>query len=266
MPMYSFVILYVVAEIWTTCVCSSVENGDTNTSKLSDEPECRNVVYQFGGSRRQCIIKKELDDAIEKVSMLQNRSEENVGEQLQELLKRIQGMVRGIDGKLEQLEAFENRIEEKLDRIAEKISPDIDNARSCNRTCPIGYEYYQPDKFCYRVHKVCKSWYDARDVCRQDGGDLISLKSSNFEFFNEVARSSTGFCFNSYVWVGATDIGSAGTWFWLNGEKILSTFWYPGEPNNPVDNEHCAFFNYFPSKLDDYLCSTESNFLCQIYL
>ncbi len=128
--------------------------------------------------------------------------------------------------------------------------------------CPPGYVYYQQDQFCYKFHSECKSWPQARQVCLQEGGDLISLKESNFNFFLELARSKAGDCNN--VWVGATDVTSEGQWFWLNGKRIGLVFWAQDQPDNWASKENCGDLSkFFGYKMNDEDCSSNLHFICQ---
>jgi len=42
---------------------------------------------------------------------------------------------------------------------------------------------------------------------------------------------------DSYYWLGATDTVAEGTFAWLSGEAFTYSHWWPGEPNNYLQNE-----------------------------
>ncbi len=164
----------------------------------------------------------------------------------------------------EQYKALSSRIanlEKRIDDVGQSIASST--FRISKHTCPAGYEYYYQDHFCYKFHSECKTWSEARQVCQQEGGDLIWLKESNLDFFRDVSRSQGGTCSN--VWVGATDIISEGQWYWVNGEKVRCTFWQQDQPDNRFDDEDCAnLIKLFDYKLNDQLCNDKENFICQI--
>ncbi|KAK3590356.1 hypothetical protein CHS0354_029580 [Potamilus streckersoni] len=129
-------------------------------------------------------------------------------------------------------------------------------------TCTKGYEYYQRDKIWYKFHSECRNWTEARLVCHEEGGDLISLKVNNFEFFKNVSRSKSGNC--RHVWVGATDSNPAAKWKWLNGENVEPIFWDRNRPTK-VRDKHCGdLFRSADYKLTDNACSNQEHFICQI--
>lgn len=128
--------------------------------------------------------------------------------------------------------------------------------------CPYGYIDYPQEQFCYKFHSECLSWAQARQVCLQEGGDLISLGEANFQFFIDLARSKAGDC--NTVWVGTTDINSEGQWSWLNGVNVSSVFWAQGQPDNWASKENCGNMNKnFGYRMNDEDCSSKFHFLCQ---
>ncbi|KAK3590353.1 hypothetical protein CHS0354_029577 [Potamilus streckersoni] len=166
------------------------------------------------------------------------------------------------------LNGFKNSTNTKIEILVRSVSRISDVIASIRRVvghskCRSGYEYYQQDKFCYKFHSECKSWSEARQVCREEGGDLISLKEANLDYFRSVARLESGPC--SGVWVGSTDITLEGIWKWLNGETINRIFWYPEQPDNWQGEEHCGqmmkVFNYL---MNDEYCNEALHFICQI--
>ncbi|KAK3597120.1 hypothetical protein CHS0354_021229 [Potamilus streckersoni] len=158
-----------------------------------------------------------------------------------------------------------------LDRILSDSSCNSDDKCPCVKPqcigsgkCPAGYSSHPDEKFCYKFYNECKTWAEARQVCRRDGGDLISLKTINFAFFKELSKQQTGVCSLPTVWVGLSDISVEGQWYWLNGEKVSTTFWAPNEPNN-LGEEDCGCLEHWTSyNLNDRKCTDSFRFICQI--
>ncbi len=155
------------------------------------------------------------------------------------------------------LQTLEKSIADVLSRLSTlKLSTGLS-------TCRTGYEYYREDQFCYKFHSECKTWSESRKICQQEGGDLISLKDSNLNYFRSVVKLQSGPC--NGAWVGATDTTSVGKWTWLNGERITYVFWYPEQPDSWGGKEHCGDmtknYDYF---MNDENCNSTLHFLCQI--
>ncbi|KAK3577063.1 hypothetical protein CHS0354_037086 [Potamilus streckersoni] len=211
------------------------DSTDNSMKHQCDGSACRSVYQFFGDSSCQPNIKKYIEDAINTLFVMQNKSVESWDESI----KRV----------TEKLEAMEKKIE-TIGRIG-------------SERCPNGYEYYQHGKFWYKFHNECNSWPKARQVCQQEGGDLISLNERNFDFFRNVSQSKAGDC--RHVWVGTTDISSEGQWYWLTGERVSSVFWQSAQPDNAHNNENCGdLISFFEFRLNDHVCSNQEHFICQI--
>ncbi|KAL3892067.1 hypothetical protein ACJMK2_004307 [Sinanodonta woodiana] len=151
----------------------------------------------------------------------------------------------------------------KIDVVEKKVDKLVQTALNIIGKCPTGYDYYEQDNFCYKFNSECKTWSEAQQVCQQEGGDLISLKDGNFNFFRNLVISIDGVC--SSVWVGSTDIAVEGQWKWLNGENVTSSMWQPGQPDNWDNKEHCGDLAKLADyRLNDEDCSKKVHFLCQI--
>lgn len=87
----------------------------------------------------------------------------------------------------------------------------------------------------------------ADDYCKSMGGYLSSITSQGEQDF--VAGLAAQVDYEDF-WIGGSDYGSEGTWYWLTGEPWSFTAWYPGgpageaEPNNGIGaGEDYVFMN-----------------------
>ena len=113
------------------------------------------------------------------------------------------------------------------------------------------------------------TWYDAKTLCENMGGHLVSVTSeeeTNFlvNLVNDHYKEESG----CYIWLGATDRDSEGNWKWITGENISYTKWFPDEPNNSIWNEEGAenyaqFYTWQGDWNDTSGCS-KMPFVCEI--
>ncbi|MDO4562716.1 MAG: lectin-like protein [Clostridia bacterium] len=87
----------------------------------------------------------------------------------------------------------------------------------------------------YLLFDESLSWAEANDYCKNLGGHLATVNSSEENTFlqNFIQRGSkTGY------WIGGTDAEQEGVWKWITGEPFNYTDWYNGNPNNTNGTEH----------------------------
>uniref|UniRef100_A0A3B4YFN7 CD209 antigen-like n=1 Tax=Seriola lalandi dorsalis TaxID=1841481 RepID=A0A3B4YFN7_SERLL len=142
-----------------------------------------------------------------------------------------------------------NKIQEEISAMKAHI-PMI--AEGC-RHCLPGWTYM--NSACYYIATSealsRRPWYQARQFCINQGGDLfsfislyillLSIKRDLFHLnslINNYHDSSRFISLNGY-WIGLRDIDEEGTWKWLDGRRMTEGYWNDGEPNNQ-DNEDCA--------------------------
>ena len=87
----------------------------------------------------------------------------------------------------------------------------------------------------YAVIKKEMTPPDAKAYCESLGGYLATITSQEEQDF--VASLASNVDYHDF-WIGGSDDGSEGEWYWMNGEPWEYTAWYPGgsvgtvEPNN----------------------------------
>ena len=97
---------------------------------------------------------------------------------------------------------------------------------------------------CYLFQPRNSSWYEAKQACRQSGGHLVEIESSEeWEALREAILSETWDDTNiDGIWIGLNDVFHDGTWVWDHSGRPLelSRFWAPGEPDNFGGAQHCG--------------------------
>ncbi|KAL3879774.1 hypothetical protein ACJMK2_032060 [Sinanodonta woodiana] len=243
----TFVLLVLFHQLMTRVVYAGVSSTPpcaTEPVQIQDKGTPYNSVNMyFLDSSCQPIIQQEMGNAMLNVCTEKAKRDDVIKNQNNAITAKIQ--------------ALEWKINDMLDKAA-RLKSSVGNA-----TCRTGYVYYQQDNFCYKFYNDCKTWLEARQVCRQDGGDLISLNDRNFNFFKQLAQSKAGTC--DSVWVGTTDVYVEGQWNWLNGARVSSVSWQPDQPDNFGNSEHCGdLTKMFGYMLNDDNCVQKLHFLCQI--
>ena len=88
-------------------------------------------------------------------------------------------------------------------------------------------------KSSYIFSKSGRDWYDNRDVCYQQGFDLVSIETGEeWQFIsNEIQKRGT---WNTGAWhigLWKTD----GVWTWLSGKQLNISKWRDSEPDGNDD-------------------------------
>ncbi|XP_068086990.1 hemolymph lipopolysaccharide-binding protein-like [Anabrus simplex] len=130
------------------------------------------------------------------------------------------------------------------------------------RSCPhSGYRLFEGFN-CYKTYSGYKSWSDAREQCKRDGGDLMVLESERER--SEVVPTmytSVGYW---DPWMGVYKPEGEDRWVSVKDESALSSWWYPGEPDNSAGRK-CAVA-YETGLLANTDCAQLQPFICEIPL
>ncbi|XP_029949224.1 CD209 antigen-like [Salarias fasciatus] len=86
----------------------------------------------------------------------------------------------------------------------------------------------------YYISSTERTWQESRDDCLSRGADLMIIDSQEEQDFSRR--------FSQEVWIGLTDSAQEGTWQWVDGTLLNTSYWLPGEPNNDDEGkeENCA--------------------------
>nr|XP_023662849.1 CD209 antigen-like protein E [Paramormyrops kingsleyae] len=121
--------------------------------------------------------------------------------------------------------------------------------------CPSGWISFNFK--CYYVSDRQKTWIDSREDCKHKGADLIIINSLKEQLI---------FSKDQIAWIGLTDSGHEGTWKWVDGSPLTTSYWMTGEPNNVGGNEDCAEIITHKEALknwNDGHCNQLKNWICE---
>ncbi|KAK7944579.1 hypothetical protein WMY93_000307 [Mugilogobius chulae] len=129
--------------------------------------------------------------------------------------------------------------------------------------CPEGWNKIANRNYCSKFFTGPradeKTWFEARDYCRDIGGDLLSIHSAE-EL--RVAR-------HGKAWIGLHVADANTGYVWSDGSPVNFQHWQDGEPNNFNNAESCAEFKIYHlddngGSWNDANCESYNDWLCQI--
>uniref|UniRef100_A0A8C9ZG35 C-type lectin domain-containing protein n=1 Tax=Sander lucioperca TaxID=283035 RepID=A0A8C9ZG35_SANLU len=118
-----------------------------------------------------------------------------------------------------------------------------------------GWEYFNGSF--YYISSIEKTWQQSRDDCRQKGADLVIINSKEEQDFTRKFKKS--------LWIGLTDSETEGTWKWVDGTPLTTSYWISGEPNDVNDEDCVEIQNFYSEKSwNDRRCSLPLNWICEM--
>ncbi|XP_031693488.1 C-type lectin domain family 4 member E isoform X1 [Oncorhynchus kisutch] len=76
----------------------------------------------------------------------------------------------------------------------------------------------------YFVSSETKTWSESRQDCMERGADLMIVNSREKQRFL--------FALNKRAWIGLTDRETEGSWKWVDGTPLITSYWIIDQPNN----------------------------------
>uniref|UniRef100_A0A3B4XQ56 C-type lectin domain-containing protein n=1 Tax=Seriola lalandi dorsalis TaxID=1841481 RepID=A0A3B4XQ56_SERLL len=112
----------------------------------------------------------------------------------------------------------------------------------------------------YYISSTKKTWQDSRNDCLQKVIDGYFLYKKDF------TRQS-----KKNVWIGLTDSETEGTWKWVDGTPLTTSYWASDEPNNigPGNTaENCGevMMHQLENNWNDLSCDNLKLWICEIKL
>ena len=96
---------------------------------------------------------------------------------------------------------------------------------------------------CYLFQPRNSTWYEAKQTCKQSGGHLVEIESSEeVDALREAILSETWDDTNiDGIWIGLNDVFHDGTWVWdHSGRPLEFSAWAADEPDNFRGAQHCG--------------------------
>ncbi|KAK9531233.1 hypothetical protein VZT92_010671 [Zoarces viviparus] len=144
-----------------------------------------------------------------------------------------------------------------LVKVKDVLEKDINKVRA--KPCERGWIRFHIS--CYFVSTSQRYWALGRQDCIARGADLVIIDSREEQaFINGILPS------HKEVWIGLTDSVTEGTWMWVDGTPVTTTYWNAGQPNNLGGNERCGETWQRSSGIgvwNDDQCADLQNFICE---
>ncbi|XP_069128583.1 C-type lectin domain family 17, member A-like [Argopecten irradians] len=134
------------------------------------------------------------------------------------------------------------------------------------RCCHLaGYAWMEDGPLCVKMHSNSVNWDTAKTLCEQDHGRLAILDNAKLHqaYFNY-----GGDGYRDAAWIGVTDQDTEGSWVWLNGADLNTSYWSFVQLNNydgylpDKFNADCAATGGYGGIIDLHCLKTKP-FICQ---
>ena len=95
----------------------------------------------------------------------------------------------------------------------------------------------------YKFYEKSASWKDAKAICENLGGHLVTVNSEGEQKF---IATNWG---DNHFWIGLTEDNAEHTWQWVTYEKLDYTNWLGGQPDKGYgDTEQYAICRPIPGR------------------
>ena len=111
----------------------------------------------------------------------------------------------------------------------------------------------QSEQSCYQTHNS-----HLVEIYTQFQQDFLTMMAL---FLEEVTTEYSNW------WIGLTDAGREGKWYWSNSLKPVNfTAWGAGQPNQGIDANYAGLYPAFDYKWDDMLETDLRYSICQFFM
>ena len=136
-----------------------------------------------------------------------------------------------------------------------------DCSSTCISSCPTCS--YKLNGTCFSFSKDEKTWEEAEDICRREGGHLASVNSElvyNFllKTMKDVMKSEK----DPQMWIGANDHKEEGSWNWTDCSEWGFEMWAGSQPNGGKEQQCARMDNHGGVGWYDVQCGNSNPFFC----
>ncbi|KAM9856962.1 C-type lectin domain family 4 member M-like [Aulostomus maculatus] len=138
-------------------------------------------------------------------------------------------------------------LREERDQLKKKLSDFIHYSQR-------GWDYFKWSF--YHVSSTERDWEACTKYCLQKGAALMTINSPEEQ--NLISN------WRDYMWIGLYDKNRKGTWTWVDGTPLNTSYWGPGEPNNyKQTGEYCVEVWRNEMVWNDRKCEDQNYCICE---
>jgi len=121
--------------------------------------------------------------------------------------------------------------------VSEELDPRMVNTPAYDFRTYNGHTYV-------REAGASRTWWDAQTYAHSLGGELVTINDQAEQdwLYGQFGSQDT--------WIGLNDAAADETWVWADGEEVVYTNWYSGEPN--TTSHDAAYMHYGNGQWYDY--------------
>ncbi|XP_042288937.1 C-type lectin domain family 4 member F-like [Thunnus maccoyii] len=192
-------------------------------------------------------VKSHNHNLTQKTSQLENEND-HLQAVNNNLTKERDELQNHIDNKTLDFEASFKTLTEERDELKKKLTDFVHYSQQ-------GWKYFSGSF--YYISSNMKTWHESRTDCLQRGADLVVVNSEEEQAF--INR------YQDTIWIGLTDSEREGTWKWVDGTPLTTSFWHSGEPNNYLgQNEDCVETRFRDkNSWNDVICGDRNSWICE---
>ncbi|XP_029309189.1 macrophage mannose receptor 1-like [Cottoperca gobio] len=112
---------------------------------------------------------------------------------------------------------------------------------------------------CFHLNRTEKTWTDAQRVCRNEGGDLVTIRNVEDQSF---IVSQLGYISSDNLWIGLNDRKTERLFDWSDHSTVSFTSWEFGKPKFSTDIQDCVLMGGEDGNWADQVCERNYGFIC----
>ncbi|XP_022611428.1 CD209 antigen-like protein E [Seriola dumerili] len=179
----------------------------------------------------------------------------NLTEERDDLERKLKTSVSQRDSLTEERDELK-RINSDTEARCKTLTEERDDLERKLKT--FGWVYFS-DRV-YYISSTKKTWQDSRNDCLQKGADLMIINSKEEQDFTRQLKDN--------VWIGLTDRETEGTWKWVDGTPLTTSYWAKNEPSKGFlgQREDCGevMLHQMKENWNDKLCDEPNFWICEM--